>query len=122
MRRSTLVVLLGVYMILMGAVGYARTGSPTPVVITGGIGVLTILIGVWMRSRSTAAMRTGLVWALVNSGLYAYMTFGRVAAHDEPNLGSILIFGTMAVFSIVTLIFLWTKRNRQRVKFQAYRD
>jgi hypothetical protein len=101
------VIALGAYMLLMGIVGYIRTGSPTALYINGGIATATILIGYFWGRNITGMMGNVVIgWVIINSLLLSYMTFKRIAAHADARAGSEFIFGSMALFSIIVLILL----------------
>lgn len=101
------VMALGGYMILMGITGFIRTGSPTALYINGGIALATIVLGYfWGRNLAGGIGNVVIGWVALNSVLLSYMTFKRIAAHAETRAGSELIFGSMAVFSIIVLVLL----------------
>lgn len=101
------VMALGGYMILMGITGFIRTGSPTALYINGGIALATLLLGYfWGRNLAGGMANVVIGWVALNSVLLSYMTFKRIAAHAEARAGSELIFGSMAVFSIIVLVLL----------------
>lgn len=107
MKLHFWVIALGAYMLLMGIVGYIRTGSPTALYINGGIAVTTILLGyLWSRNLANSMGTVVLVWVALNTILLGYMTFKRIAAHAEARAGSELIFGSMAIFAMIVLIQL----------------
>ena len=102
-------------MLAMGAVGYIRTGSMTPVLITGSIALITILLGLLIRHGSRSLISITVIWLIVNVLLNTYMTIGRVAAHAESRAGSGWIFGSMALFSLVALIILLPELRRRHL-------
>lgn len=107
MKLHYWVIALGAYMLLMGIVGYVRTGSPTALYINGSIAVATMLLGYfWGRNLGGAMGTVVLVWVALNTILLGYMTFKRIAAHAEARAGSELIFGSMAVLAMIVLIQL----------------
>ena len=107
MKLHYWVIALGAYMMLMGIVGYVRTGSPTALYINGGIALATIILGyLWGKNLSGSMGTVVLVWVALNTVMLGYMTFKRIAAHAETRAGSELIFGSMAVFAMIVLIQL----------------
>ena len=107
MKLHYWVIALGVYMLLMGIVGYVRTGSPTALYINGGIALATIILGyLWGKNLAGLMGTVVLVWVALNTVMLGYMTFKRIAAHAETRAGSELIFGSMAVFAMIVLIQL----------------
>lgn len=101
------VMALGGYMLLMGILGFIRTGSPTALYINGGIALATLALGYfWGRNLTGGLGNVVIGWIALNSVLLSYMTFKRIAAHAEARAGSEFIFGSMAVFAIIVLILL----------------
>lgn len=97
---------LGAYMLLMGFVGFLHTGSPVPIFISGGLGVITALFGYFIGKGIHLFTRIGVVWLVLMTGLMGYMTFGRISAHANPTPLSSLIFGSMGLFSLYALVRL----------------
>ncbi len=114
MKKHYLVILLGLYMLAMGVLGYVRTGSTTPIYITGSLAVVTILLGLLLRTGSRAVLKTTIVWIALNVLLNTYMTVGRVAAHAEARPGSKWIFGSMAFLALLALAGLLPELRRRR--------
>lgn len=107
MQINYWVMALGGYMIIMGILGFIRTGSPTALYINGGIALVTVLIGYfWGRNLGGVLGPVAIGWVALNSVLLGYMTFKRIAAHAETRAGSEFIFGSMAVFAVIVLILL----------------
>jgi len=115
MKKEYAVVLLGVYMLAMGAIGFIRTGSLTPVSITGSIAVITIALGCLIRHGSRSLMIFTAIWLTLNVLMNTYMTIGQVVAHAESRAGSGWIFGSMALFSLVALIILLPELRRRHL-------
>jgi hypothetical protein len=112
-KIQTPIMLLGAYMILMGVVGYVHTGSPMPILISGGLGVITALCGYFIGRGYHVFARIGVIWLVVMTGMMGYMTFGRVSAHQNPTPLSEFIFGSMGLFSLWALISLVRWRIRE---------
>lgn len=105
------VIALGAFMVLMGIVGYIRTGSPTAIFITGGIALITSLLGVfWGKNPASMFGTITLAWTALITVLMAYMTFKRISAHADTTAGSEFIFGSMAVFALIVTIVILRQR------------
>ena len=105
------VIALGGYMFLMGVIGYIRTGSPTAIFITGGIALVTVVLGMLWGKNPTSVLGTiTLAWTAIITVLMAYMTFKRISAHAETAAGSEFIFGSMAVFALIVTIVILRQR------------
>lgn len=100
------VVALGVYMIAMGILGYIRTGSPTALYVNNGFALVTLIFGFIAVRGSMLFAKISLGWVGLLVLLMGYMTIKRVAAHADTKAGSVLIFGSMALFSLVVFILL----------------
>jgi hypothetical protein len=100
------VVALGIYMIAMGILGYIRTGSPTALYINNSFALVTLVFGFLAVRGSMLFGKVSLGWVGLLVLLMGYMTIKRVTAHAETKAGSELIFGSMAVFSLVVFILL----------------
>lgn len=110
MKTGIIVIVLGVYIFAMGMLGLARTSSFTPLFISGSIAAVTIWLG-WLLSTGIRSARSfALGWLAVLVAALVYMTFGRIPAHADPNLGSIAIFGSMALFSLAALVIVFRSR------------
>ncbi len=119
MKTGIIVIVLGVYIFAMGMFGMARTSSLTPVIISGAIAAVTIWLG-WLLSTGIRSARSfALGWLTLLVAVMGYMTFGSILTHADPNPWSMAIFGSMALFSLVTLVFVtksrpnrWSGNNR----------
>lgn len=113
MRIHLLVIVLGIYIFAMGVLGMARTASLTPVYISGAISAITIWIG-WLLGKGLRPVRNvALIWLSLNTAVLAYMTFGQIPAHADSDKSSMIIFGSMAVFALVTLLLAWRAYSRR---------
>ena len=112
-KVRNLIIWLGAYMLLMGVVGYIHTGSPVPIFISGGLGVITALFGYFIGRGLHAFARIGVIWLVTMTGMMGYMTFGRISAHANPTPVTSLIFGSMGLFSLLALVNLIRWRIRQ---------
>ena len=112
-KVRNLIIGLGAYMLLMGVVGFLHTGSPVPIFISGGLGIITALFGYFIGRGLHVFARIGVVWLVVMTGLMGYMTFGRISAHANPTPVSSFIFGSMGLFSLLALVHLIRWRIRR---------
>jgi uncharacterized membrane protein len=112
-KVRNLIIWLGVYMLLMGVVGFLDTGSTVPIFISGGLGAITALFGFFIGRGLHAFARIGVIWLVCMTGLMGYMTFGRISAHANPTPLTSFIFGSMGLFSLVALVHLIRWRIRQ---------
>ena len=101
-----LVIVLGLYMLSMGVVGYIRTKSPTALYINGGFALTTIILGVLTGGIETAMWKITLGWVSLNFLIMALMTIKRIKAHANARSGSKLIFGSMALFCLIVAIVM----------------
>lgn len=115
MKRHYLVMTLGLYVILMGVVGLIRTGSVVPVLITGSIALVTLLIAMFVQRGSRKALIFATVWAAINTLVYTYIAIMPVGAHDPNRSGSPYIFGSMAVVALVVFFGLTGELRRRRL-------
>jgi hypothetical protein len=113
MKRHYLLIALGVYMLAMGVIGWLRTDAATPLLITGTIGVITILFGIGLRGGSRNVLTYATIWVGLNVLVDTYLTIATVPAHDARREGSEWIFGTMAFFSALVLISLIGELRRR---------
>lgn len=103
---------LGGFMILMGIVGYIRTGSPTAIFINGGIALVTVLLGYFMERGNPMLANVTLGWVGLVTVILSFMTVKRINAvmHGTAREGSEYIFGSMALFALIVLIVLIRSR------------
>lgn len=114
MRTNLIVIILGIYIFAMGVLGMARTGSFTPLYVSGAIAAVTVWIG-WLMGKGMRPVRNfALTWLTINTVVLAYMSLGQVPAHGDPDTGSIIMFGSMALFALVTLVIVWRVDPRRR--------
>lgn len=106
MKINKVLIILGVYIFAMGVIGFVRTSSFTPLFFNGSIGAVTVWLG-WLNGQGIRSARNAAQWWLtvIAIGL-GYLTFGGISAHPSPNLGSALIFGSMAVLTLLALVLL----------------
>jgi hypothetical protein len=104
MKSHQFVWALALYTFLIGFVGYFRTGSAVPILITGVIAVITGLLATLLYQKVNGAKIVTLLWLAASVCLYGYMTFFRVAAHANPRSGQPIIFGSMALFTLLAFV------------------
>ena len=97
---------LALYVFLIGFVGYFRTGSTVPILITGVIAAITALLAFLLYQKMNGAKVVTSLWLAASVCLYGYMTFFRIAAHANPQSGQPIIFGSMALFALLALVVL----------------
>lgn len=107
MKPYLLILISAGWMVAMAITGYVRTGSPTALYIMGSIGLVTGLIG-WLIGEKipSAFSLVGVIWLLLVSGVLVFMTVKRISAHAEVRAGSEYIFGSTALFAIISLVML----------------
>jgi hypothetical protein len=112
-RVSWIVIILGVYIFATGMVGLGRTGSFTPLYISGALAAVTIWLG-WLLSKGIRSARgAAMTWLILNTILLGYMAVGRLPTHPQESPGSALIFGSMALFALVTLLLVWRSQRKR---------
>ncbi len=100
MKIDRIVILLGIYVFAMGVWGMARSGSLTPVLISGGIAAVTVWLG-WMMGRGIRSARlVTIAWLILVGTVLVLATFGGIANHPTPGTISMFIFGSMALFAV----------------------
>jgi hypothetical protein len=107
LKVHLVVIVLGIYIFAMGMVGMARTGAFTPLYISGAIAAVTVWVG-WLLGKGLRPVRNfALTWLTIITAALAYMSFGRTPAHGDPDATSTLIFGSMALFTLIALVLVW---------------
>lgn len=104
MYTYLLVVGLGLYMLVMGIIGYRRTKSPTALYVNGGIAVITIILGLLMSKENPFASTALPIWLALNAVMLGYLTIKRIRMGAEARGGSKFIFGSMTILTILVLI------------------
>lgn len=112
MKQYQIFYLLAGFVACIGLAGFLRTGSPIPLVINCIIGLITIVAGWTLAKQINGGRLFAIIWSLICTGLFTYMTFMPVEAHTNPRPGSKYMFGSMALFSLIAL--LSTIRNKQK--------
>ncbi|RME19000.1 MAG: hypothetical protein D6800_14880 [Candidatus Zixiibacteriota bacterium] len=112
MKTDVVVTMLSVYMLGMALLGVWRTGSVMPLVILGTIAVVTFVLALSIRRGSRTAMQFTLAWLAFNTVITGYEVFWRNPAHGQLHPGHALIFGSLALFSLVVLVLVWRRYRR----------
>jgi len=112
MKTHHAVFALSAYMLIMALLGVVRTGSVIPLVILGSVAVVTFGLGLGVRRGSRNAMQFTLAWLAFNAVITGYEVFWRNPAHGQPRPGHALIFGSLALFSLVVLVLVWRRYRR----------
>lgn len=108
-----IVIFYGTYVFAIGLVGLARAGSFTPLFVNGAIAAVTIWLG-WLLGKGLRSVRGATIaWLVVNTAGLAYMAFEQIGAHAKSDTGSVFIFGSMALFALVSLLFVWRADPRR---------
>ncbi len=106
MKTNKVVIILGVYIFAMGIIAFIRTSSFTPLFFNGCIAAVTVWLG-WLNGQGMRSVQSATQWWLtIIALLLGYLTFGPISAHPNPNIGSALIFGSMALFALLALILV----------------
>ena len=87
------------YIFLMGLVGYFRSGSYAPIIISGSMALTTAGFGRYFSPHRPKLRRWLVAWLVVCIVLFALSALEMVGAHQNPQPGHELIFGSLAFFS-----------------------
>lgn len=115
MNQTNTLKSLGIFVVLVGVVGYIRTGSVVPIIINTVIAAITWWLAARMTQKKSGAIKAIIVWLSFTTLIYAYMTVGPMMGHEEPRPFSWLLFGSMALYSVVVLILFVRKRGYSEV-------
>lgn len=115
MKRHYLVMTLGLYVFIMGVVGLIRTGSVVPVLITGSIALITLVIALFVQRGSRRSLVIATVWAGLNTLVYTYVALMPIGPHDPNRTGSVYIFGSMALVALLVFFGLAGDFRRRRL-------
>lgn len=106
MITNKVLIVLGLYIFAMGAIGFVQTGSFTPLLLNGTIAAVTVWLG-WLNGQGMRSVHNATVgWLILVALLLGYLTFGRIVAHGDPNLGSTLILGSKTLFTVLALVLV----------------
>ena len=95
--------------------------SLTPVFIAGGIAAVTIWLG-WLFGQGMRPVRNVAMWWLgIVTVAAGYLTFRRLSVLGEPSLVSILVCGSMALFTLLALVLVYKSAPRTRGRRMARR-
>lgn len=114
MRNSTLkrlIIYLSSYIFLMGLIGFFRTGSSAPIIISGSMASITFLLGTFAARENKGARKWLVRWLFVELVLFIASALQLVGAHQNPQPGQELIFGSMALFTTYVLYRLLLNRD-----------
>jgi len=113
MSPSSVLKALAVFVVVVGVIGYVRTDSIVPIIINSIICMITWYLAIMLSRKESWGRRAAIIWLTCTSLLYTYMVFGPMAGHQEPKPGYWILFGSMALFSIVALVSVM--REKQEV-------
>jgi len=99
------------YVMLMGIAGYLRTSATMPLYLNGSIALITTVLSFLYYAKKPFSYYILLVWISLNFLMYSYMTLFGVSAHPNPTFGTYIIFGSMTIFSGITIVYI-VKENK----------
>ncbi len=103
------------YVMLMGIAGYLRTSATMPLYLNGSIALVTTVFSFLYYAKNSFYYYIILVWVSLNFLMYSYMTLFGVSAHPNPTVGTYLIFGSMAIFSGLTIVYLLKEKRERKI-------
>lgn len=109
-KRIKILYYLAGYVILMGILGYLRTSAMMPIYINGSLALVTSVLAFFYYQNKKKLHLIVSVWVFLNFLMYTYMTIFRVSAHPNPTVGTYLIFGSMAIFSLITFFYIKSEK------------
>lgn len=116
MKVYLVVILLGIYIFAVAALGMVRLGSLTPLYIGGAISAITIWIG-WLMGKGLRSVRNvALGWLVLTTIALTYFTTNYIQGHTDSDNTVMLMFGSKAVFAFITLMIVWKFSPRRRVR------
>jgi hypothetical protein len=110
MKENRFIFLLAGWILAMGIAGFIRTGASMPIILNGSIAIITAILGFWLLNKGKPAYFTTLVWLSIGCLVYGYMAIFGVSAHQNPTFGTYFIFSSMAIFCLLTIVKLLTKK------------
>ena len=114
MLTFRLIQVLGLYMISVAVFGTIRTGSLFPIFIMGSIGIITLSLGFFCQKGSPIASKITVVWLTLNVIVEGYQSFWSIPAHPGSRPGFSLIFGSLALFTLVVLTTMLIRHYRPK--------
>jgi len=109
MNNKQLILALAGYIFLMGLVGYFRTGSLAPIIISGSMALITALLGRYQSPRKPKLRKWLIGWLIICFALFVGSALGLVVAHQNPQPGQEFVFGSMALFTGYALYRLFSR-------------
>ncbi len=113
-NKFKIVYYFAAYVMLMGITGYLRTSATMPLYLNGSIALITTLLSFLYYNKQSVWKYVLMIWISLNFLMYSYMTLFGVSAHPNPTVGTYLIFGSMAVFSLLTFVMLYKEDNSKQ--------
>jgi hypothetical protein len=110
MKEYRFIFLLAGWILAMGIAGFVRTGASMPIILNGSIAVITTILGFWLINRGKTAYFTTIIWLSMGCLVYTYMAIFGVSAHQNPTFGTYFIFSSMAIFCLLAIVKLLTKK------------
>ncbi len=110
MNPSLTVIALGIYLILMGIIGYVRTKSPTAIGFNSLFGIVSLVLGWLLRGGSTSIETATMIWVGIIAATCILMATRRLMA-PKRQTAPILIFASMAAFAVYAFLVLYQHRS-----------
>lgn len=99
MKNKQIILMLAGYIFLMGLVGYFRSGSFAPIIISGSMALITGAFGRYFSPLRPRLRRWLIAWLVICIVLFALSALELVSAHQNSRPGHELLFGSLALFS-----------------------
>ncbi len=106
--------LLGLSIIyaIVAVASYFRYDAIAPLIIMGGVAVVTVVIA-WLMNNPPKAWPLGIVWTGLLTILFAYQLVGRMPGHSDAQRDDAwIVYLACAVAALVVMLIVWMKRPR----------
>lgn len=110
--KAKIVFALAGWIMLMGLLGFLRTGAIIPIVFNGAVALRTSVLGWFTYRGSKLGYYITIIWLSLTFISYSYMAlFNNVVDKNSSTLINVS-FASMGIFCLLTVIILWKyKKN-----------
>lgn len=106
MNKALLIFALAGWILLMGMIGFAKTGVIMPFLANGAVALRTSFLGWFTIRGSKLGYIITMIWLPLSSLLYIYFCFNENGIYKVSTTDGYLMFGSMAVFSLMTFVVM----------------
>ena len=112
MSKAKVIFVLAGWIMLMGLFGFLKTGVVMPILVNGAMAIRTSVLGWFTYRGSKLGYYLTMIWLGISTIGSVYFCFYDNHMYTVSNADGYLMFGSIAVFSMATFVFLLRLRKQ----------